>query len=53
MKRIKIGNFGFKPVKINGFSMLAHVCSHAFFVTIYGLIMLDKHVEDQNREHWG
>ena len=27
MKRIKIGNFGFKPVKINGFSMLAHACS--------------------------
>ena len=59
MWRINMGNFGIKPVKISVFNMLAHVCSCLlmctlllFFVTIKGLIMLDKHEEDQNREFW-
>ena len=29
---------------------LAYVCYLLFFVTIEGLIMLDKHVQGQNRE---
>ena len=33
------------------FLKLAHVWS-LFFVTIKGLIMLDKHVVSQNREFW-
>ena len=56
MWRVTIGDFYVKPVKISGFSILAYVCScllmcaHLLFiVTIEGIIMLKKHVEDQKR----
>ena len=46
MRRSKIGDFEVKPVKISGFSILAHACScllmcaHLlFFVTKEGLMM--------------
>ena len=46
--RTKIGDFNVKPVRISGFSILAHACScvltaHSlFFVTNEGLMMFNK-----------
>ena len=56
MRRPKIGDFDVKPVKISGFSILAHACScllmcaHLlFFVTIVDLMLSNKHLKDLDR----